>query len=374
MTPVKAKDPALAVGSEGALDGVTWRVLGFIEKCDPSDTWSWREYLLYDARRGYSWLVEYDGHWTHVREINGQPEAGEPHEITWNGEAYRLFQRGTAKVRAFAGEFPWEIKAGDRSRYADYVSPPFILSREQEGTELHWSQGRYVGRAELEKAFPGARLPATGLSVAPSQPLDHYPSPRRFYRSAAFMVFLLLAVQILIVAFAPAQEVFRQTFAVGSGPVRPETTGSFSLGDRQTNVEVELSGPVRNTWFEVEYDLVNEASGRADSAEQGIEFYSGTDSDGYWSEGSQTDAKIFSAVTGGVYHLNVRPVTTATATPISNFTLVVRRGIVVWWNFYAAVLAAALPFLLVFWRVRSFDRARWSESDYSPYPNEDDDD
>ena len=59
------------VGATGSFEGTTLTVIGFLVR---SVTWegerfAWSEYLLYQPRLGFRWLVEGDGHWSYVRPV-----------------------------------------------------------------------------------------------------------------------------------------------------------------------------------------------------------------------------------------------------------------------------------------------------------------
>jgi hypothetical protein len=131
---------------------------------------------------------------------------------------------------------------------------------------------------------------------------------------------------------------------------------------KRGNVEATLVAPVNNGWLGVQGDLVNEQTGEAISFYDEVSYYSGSDSDGSWSEGSQSETEYLSAVPSGRYVLRTtaffdgRPpqgqsykVTLVSDTP---------RGT---WFCCALVLLLIAP-ALAFFRSSSFESARWAES------------
>jgi hypothetical protein len=61
--PIEALIP---LGSKGRLHGVEWTVIGLMERSVTveGERYPWREYLLYEPRAGFRWLVESSGHWS----------------------------------------------------------------------------------------------------------------------------------------------------------------------------------------------------------------------------------------------------------------------------------------------------------------------
>src|SRR5690606_29750984 len=177
-------EPAIPLGSTGRLDGAQFTVIGFMRRFTTVDglDYEWDEYLLYEPARGFRWLADSDGHWTLYQPLppgaitasSGTSIARRGHKAEYNGARYRVFQQDQVRVRYVAGAFYWKVVAGERARTTDYVKPPEMLSAEVTDTEINWSLGRYMPRAELERCFAGARLslrPPQG--VAPNQPFPY---------------------------------------------------------------------------------------------------------------------------------------------------------------------------------------------------------
>ncbi|RYZ62537.1 MAG: hypothetical protein EOP09_18695, partial [Proteobacteria bacterium] len=93
-------------------------------------------------------------------------------------------------------------------------------------------------------------------------------------------------------------------------------TEPFEVKGRTTNLELYISAPLKNSWAEFQVDLVNDDTGETQEFEQGIEYYTGYDSDGSWSEGSESSTRVLSAIAPGHYHLNIEA--SGPALPILN--------------------------------------------------------
>src|SRR5687768_16352671 len=139
----------------------------------------WTEYVLYNRERGYRWLVHSDDHWSFVTPLRAG-EVGESYllgggvgkTVSYNGRRFRLFQDATARVTYVLGEFFWKVETGERVDTADYISPPFGISKEVTKTgarEVNYSHARYMTPEEVEKAFGVKNLPAPA-GIGPSQP------------------------------------------------------------------------------------------------------------------------------------------------------------------------------------------------------------
>jgi hypothetical protein len=105
---------------------------------------------------------------------------------------------------------------------------------------------------------------------------------------------------------------------------------------------------------------------------QGIEYYHGYD-DGYWSEGNATQHRLVPGVPPGKYRL----VIDASADPGIGempYTVTVLRDVPVWSNFWIG-LGLLIVYPLYCWvRAYNFERARWLDSDFSPYSSSSSDD
>jgi Domain of unknown function (DUF4178) len=157
----------LALGREGALP---WTVVGMVERCDiPSDsddeTTYWREYLIYNRKAGFAFVVDAEDGWSWVRPITGAPQVhGE--QAQWDGVPYRRRYTYTAQVTWVQGEFYWRVQRDERALVTDYDAGRKRLSREQMGNEVTWSAGEAIDAAVLAKAF------GVPIASAPKMPAD----------------------------------------------------------------------------------------------------------------------------------------------------------------------------------------------------------
>jgi hypothetical protein len=141
-------------------------------------------------------------------------------------------------------------------------------------------------------------------------------------------------------------------------------TPSFNLPDGTDNLEIQISAPLDNDWFFSEFTLINEQDGTEYDFTKEVEYYSGYE-DGYaWSEGSRNGAAFLSKIPEGRYHVNIYP----EFSPKNDlFNLTILREVPMYGNFYIACCALLVYPIGYFIRKRWREKARWEDSEYSPY-------
>jgi len=297
-TSAKA-DLRLPLGTRGHLFDADWEVIGYLERGDSGNTYFWSEYLLFNPWQGFRFLVESDGHWTFVKMLRQDVDGPE-----YDGRTYRDFNGDSVKVKYVLGEFYWRTKIGEKCKVEDFVAPPYILSREESDQDIIWSQGVYVRPRVIQDAFGIEEKwpPPTGIAPNQPNPVGTKLGPSGIVTGVAIVC--LVIIQIISASYAKSQvlvDTVIQASSAQSGA--PQATGAFDIPGRTGNLEILISSPVDNDWVEVESELVNLDTQENDQSLQTVEYYHGYDSDGSWSEGSQINTDILSAVPGGKYRL-----------------------------------------------------------------------
>ena len=359
--------PAIPLGTRGKWEGVEWEVLGFMER---RDSWApWIEYLLYNPFHGFRWLTEFEGQWTLVDRLLKAPASSGG--LTYEGRSYRLYADENTSVTYVEGEFYWKIKRGEQSRVADFISPPYILSRETyvELNEVTWSAGRYVEGPKILEAFgqkrPGAN-PVKG-PVSSLQPNPHEESWRTLKPLVWKLLLALIIVQIISSSFSGGAEAFHHSYFFDRS--MPDTanvvTEPFELKKQgRVNIEAFASG-VDNSWFAISASLINQETGDSYDADVSVEYYHGYDSDGYWSEGGSTAETSIPAVPPGTYTLSLSVEADAKINK-SNFSVGVTGGKTYWSNLLLAIFVLLLWPILAWYRKHRFESKRWLNSGNLP--------
>jgi Domain of unknown function (DUF4178) len=374
-----AATPRIPLGSKGRLHGVDWTLIGFLERSVTYENvrYPWQEYLLYEPGHGFRWLVESKGHWSFVEAISaGDVKQLGIDRVTYDGQAFRHFQGGQAKVDVVIGEFYWAVARGDLVSSQDYVCPPLMLSSENDDQELTWSLGAYTPAAEVWKAFNLVGSPPPQEGVAPHQPSPHAGKVKQVWLmallAAGLLVFLYLGL-----AISGGRVVHKQTVVIPTGvaPAAPEAalfTERFFVQEAG-NLEVSIEAPVSNSWLYLDGALINEETGGVDDFDLEVSRYSGSDSDGAWSEGSTEARAYIASVPPGRYVLRLGPQWEAGKPPPS-YDLRVRSRVPRAYQLVLALLALFVWPIVRAWRSMRFEHTRWSESDQASSGGGSDDD
>ena len=352
--------PAIALGTRGTLLGDRLEVIGFMRRCVTVEgvNYEWSEYLLFNPYKGFRWLAEYNGHWTFIRTLTERP-IGLPAPRYLN-RVFRHFQTSTARVTYVLGEFFWRVQVGESARVEDYISPPYVLSRESSEKEIVWSLGQYIDPDAIRSAFqPKTPLP-TRVGVYSCQPPPYGVTASAVYRELGWLLLAAFAIQLLIVAFSQNRLVYRGDFSYPPLPGEKSfVTEVFEVPGHTSNLEVRSHADVSNGWLYLAMALINDETGQAYDFGREISYYFGSDSDGSWSEGGQDDQAVLPAVPAGRYYLRVEP----EGSP-AHYSIRVVRDVPRWSFFWLAFLALLVVPGWLFWRQRYFEIQRWAESDH----------
>jgi len=372
LQALKVHKPLLPIGSVGKFENQPFTVIGYLKRYVVIErvNYFWEEYLLYHPREGFRWLVRSDNHWSFVTTISPGQVSCSDRRASFQGQEFKLFQKNSATVAYVLGECYWKVAIGEEAQAADYIHPPLMLSREissaGRSTEVNWSLGTYLPVAELENAFGLKGLPRPGFStVAPNQPFLH----KGIYRSWLILGGLTLIVGVFFLARGSGRNVFHETY-----PVQPTSTPDqaqvvfskpFELRGGQ-NIEISAQANLQNSWLDIEGDLLDEETGVYQSFSLPLEYYSGTDSDGAWTEGSRDGSTHLSALPAGTYTLRLEFQSDKRPTPLQ-VTVRLAQGVARWPYLLLTLLAVSIIPICVAIYHFCFEKWRWQDSAYSPF-------
>lgn len=152
-------NPLIALGTVGTLQGTPWQVVGFQHRMGvaPGDDehFGWSEYLLYNQKKGFSFLVDSEEGWSLVRPATGAPkmDSNSASSATYLGTAYSLKYAYRAETNYVCGEFYWPVQRGQTTQNRDFAAGRRLLSLEQSTTELVWSVGEQISSDTVATAF-----------------------------------------------------------------------------------------------------------------------------------------------------------------------------------------------------------------------------
>jgi hypothetical protein len=383
LAPGKVQ-PILPIGSTADFRGGKFTVIGFMQRSVEFEgvRYHWEEYLLYDPTIGFRWLVRSDDQWSFVETVPpGAVQMPGERVARYNGKSFKIYQDAMARVEYVSGEFYWKVTDQEVVRAIDFVHPPEMLSMEvtshpagpasghghgggSTSGEINWSLGVYVTRGEVEKAFG-----VTGLPKA-SKPAPHQEFPHKaIYKYWALATLLTFIMAVFFSATVPEKQVFQSAYKLEPVATAEGTQTVFTdpipiAGNR--NLEVTATANVNNSWLYIDGDFIDEGTGLVQSFSLPVEYYSGSDSDGAWSEGS-TQAKVaLSALPPGSYTMRLEVSWQNWQQP-ALLNVQVKQGVasgsyilIVW------AVISVVPFVVMIMHY-SFSRRRWEDSDYSPF-------
>lgn len=357
--------PDISLGTRGKLRNEMYEVIGFLVRRIKVEGvyYSWREYLLFNPYLGMRWLTEYGGHWILAKAAAGRPQKNDAdNTVAYLGATFRHFQTAMAEVAHVLGEFPWRVKVGEKAEVSDYVDPPRVLSSEKTPEETTWSIGDHVEGTYLWQAFNLEGAPPVPRGVGIAQPSPYESQARLMRRLFWGFVAAAVLIQIVFAALGQNKVAYEQRFRYDRAQANAAVvTDVFELGGRRSNVLIEIHTDLANNWAYFNLALINEGTGRALNFGRNVEYYYGRDSDGSWSEGGKSDSVYLPSIEPGRYYLLVEPETGA---PQFAYSVTVRRDVMRSSYFFWALGLLLIPMLFFWYRKRSFEYKRWSESDH----------
>lgn len=194
--------PLIALGSTGTLQAVVWQVVGYQHRMgydpqDPDEHFGWDEYLLYNAQRGFTFLVDSTEGWSLVRPATGTPKLeSDGSAARFLGKRYALKERYEAETNYVLGEFYWRVQRGQRTSNRDYSDGQYLLSMEQSPQEVTWSVGNRIEADLVVKAF-GLQDKAEAITKRDVGPFVAASGP---FSSAAFWIFVVFVLIVFAIS------------------------------------------------------------------------------------------------------------------------------------------------------------------------------
>jgi predicted RNA-binding Zn-ribbon protein involved in translation (DUF1610 family) len=370
--------PLIPLGLTGHLRGDDYVNIGFQERSIQVEgqRYAWREYVLFHPAKGFRYLSEYDGHWNFIKPLTHLPEpatARGRRAMKIFGETYAHFQEAHARTDFVMGEFPWRVQVGETVTCNDYVHVPRMLSSETTADEVSWSLGEYTPGADIWRGFklPGEPPPARGVYA--NQPSPVSAKVGRVWRNWLWLTLLAVLSMIITSVTMSDKVVFQQAYQFDPNSKNEASfvTPVFELPGRPANVEIETRTNLSNNWMFLGFALINEETGQGWDFGRELSYYSGSDSDGAWTEGSANDSVTLGRIPAGRYYLRIEPdwepspgSSTAGPYPLVSYQITVKRDVPQLWFYGFVFVLLLIPPVWVSIRAFSFESQRWAESQY----------
>jgi hypothetical protein len=219
-------EPLIPLGSTGQLQGVQWQVVGYqhrigTEPDDPDEHFGWDEYLLYNRKRGFSFLVDSTEGWSIVKPATGAPMVKKDMQsAVYLGSTYSQQSAYQARTTYVAGEFYWPVERGHATFNRDYAgSGGSLLSMEETASERTWSVGGKIASDKVASAF--------GLQdkAALMQRGDAGPTSGKGVGCGCAIIVLVVLLVLVLIAVLKSREDDNWTQGTGTGYTSPGRSG-----------------------------------------------------------------------------------------------------------------------------------------------------
>jgi hypothetical protein len=366
-------EPAIPIGAKGKINDFTFEVVGFVVKRDARYKVRWREYVLFNPVFGMAYLSEYNGHWNFIEPISENPKSKDAIDsFISDGREFSLFQKYKAEIVYARGEFAFDIfKVADKAINFEFIAPPYLLGLEKSDTSSLWYRGQYITQQDVTDTFKLDRsiLPSSE-GVGSTQPAVKVSfSDDALVKLTFLAIFFLVGFQLYLSNTSAEKQVFMQIFNKNGLPENGEkvfVTTPFLLDGGQQSLTVKVKAPVDNDWFYSDLTLVNEDTGLEYNFSKEVGYYHGYSDGESWAEGSTIGEAFLSQIPGGYYHLVIYPEFSVA----DSFEISVIRDVSAPSNMFITLLGLIIFPIGFFIYKHRRERARWSESDYSPYEYE----
>ncbi|WP_338845915.1 DUF4178 domain-containing protein [Massilia sp. W12] len=149
---VDAVYTTLQLGMTAKIAGVEHRIIGLMMRVDDEGT-PWTEYLLYNTRGLFLWLIETNTGWARASVQDNWPQwdLGD-NAVLGNQEFSKLYDY-QASVTYALGAFNWRVNVGDQVKVTEFECGQAKLAAESTTQELTWSLSTPVKPEQIREWF-----------------------------------------------------------------------------------------------------------------------------------------------------------------------------------------------------------------------------
>lgn len=371
----------LKIGARGKLKGVEYTVNGLLSYSQREDgvTYTWTSFQMYNPEKGYAFLELENGHWMLFKSIEHpakfDPRYASPKQsVTYQGQAYKVFERSSGRVSYVEGELSWVARIDDIVRYMDAIRPPYLLSAEWTENEIEWSMGVYVTADEVGNAF---QLPENQRTrprgVSPAQPFLRTKGQSR--RTLAGFIAVAVLFGLMIGALTKQGSLVFQSRNIPSSAYLADdgyTTEPFSIPEGTHICKLRVEGNhLDNSWVSISVAFVDDQENVLLDTDATVERYSGYEGGESWSEGASSRTRLVRLEGPKTYQMVVFGETgtwsTASGDRVtqsgSSVSVELHRGVVPLRYFVMAMLLTAIYPVKESLRKGFFEMQRWPSDD-----------
>lgn len=144
----------LPIGASAKINAVDYQVIGAMVLADEEGA-EWTEYLLFNGRSQFSWLVETEDGWWRSTVLDTWPEfrsLSDDH-VTHDKAIFNRLYDYEATVRFAAGAFNWRVTVGDRTHIHEFERGNTRLAAEWTPHEVTWSRSTTIAFDQVAAWF-----------------------------------------------------------------------------------------------------------------------------------------------------------------------------------------------------------------------------
>ncbi|MFK7968966.1 MAG: DUF4178 domain-containing protein [Bacteroidia bacterium] len=356
----KARKPKIPLGHRGQFDGIEWETIGFMVRLNTKYNHEWEEYLLFNPIHGFRFLIQDSGHWTLSKSTLKPAIRGRNNSyMNFNGQHFKRFVSGKARVVYVEGEFYWNVKRGDEVDTVDYVDPPFMLSGEFGGREESWSMGSYMKPSKIKEGFGKEAKTGYKTGIGANQPNPAKPIFNQILPIWVVLAAALTVMQFMFVGTSNKEKVFTTNNSTNIEKLEVKSD-TVLINGKTSNLEVSLTSSVSNQWVEIEGTLTALKGELEYGFLVGNSYYYGVSGGESWSEGDKKKSRVMNNVEPGKYLLKY-----TIYSPLKNsqqkisYALNLTRDVPIWSNYILFIVLLSIPVILLFMWQSSFESSRW---------------
>jgi hypothetical protein len=257
------------------------------------------------------------------------------------------------------------VEVGERVGTSDWISPPYVLSREMTADEVSWSRGKYLEKAIIERAFALKKALPRPFGVAPNMTNPMRSSLSSMVKLGVAFSVLLLLLSGVMAACSDEKTVVAQELALPASPGGLMTTEPFEISGT-SNMALRVTSDVSDGWLHLEGKLINETLGKVTPFGATVQYHSGYAGGSTWTSGARQRTVYLGGLSGGRYVLQLVPDWRATKPPTR---VLVEANTDVFIGSHATAIFFLLWLLPILQAIRyfAFEKTRWAESDHAAW-------
>ncbi|MCG2585691.1 DUF4178 domain-containing protein [Massilia sp. TS11] len=189
---VERVSTTLRLGAQATINGQLHTVIGAMQRQDEEGN-AWTEYLVYNTRNSFFWLVETPDGWWRANVMPDWPlwlSTASESVVADKTNFHKLYDY-VASVTWAAGAFNWRVQVGDQVRVYEFEQGSTRLAAELTTEEMTWSRSVRLANDQVLAWF--------GKDVK----AERMPSPRQRKSTLATLLWWLLALNAIPLLLEP---------------------------------------------------------------------------------------------------------------------------------------------------------------------------